>query len=306
MNNFGKVAVMFGGASAERAVSLKSGAAVLDALVSAGVDAHAFDPSERCLSELTSEGFARVFIVLHGRGGEDGTMQGALELINMPYTGSGVLGAALAMDKIKTKQIWQALGLPTAKYHVVKVAHSQAVDYQQLLTDLDGTAMVKPSHEGSSIGMAKVSSPQQLQQAISKAFEFDDEVLIEQWITGQEYTVAVLEQQALPAIRMTTPNDFYDYDAKYQADTTQYHCPCGLSQSDEKTLGELALDAFNAVNAKGWGRVDFMLDDAGNWYLLEVNTVPGMTEKSLVPKAAQQADISFEQLVLDILAQTLG
>ena len=304
MNNFGKVAVMFGGTSAEREVSLNSGQAVLNALVGAGVDAHAFDPSERALSQLVSENFSRVFIVLHGRGGEDGTMQGALELLGIPYTGSGVLGAALAMDKIKTKQIWQAMGLPTAKYHVVKAQHSAKLDYANMLAELNGMAMVKPSHEGSSIGMAKVTNAAQLEQAITNAFEFDSEVLIEQWITGSEYTVAVLDQQALPAISMTTPNDFYDYEAKYQTNTTQYHCPCGLDNVEEQKLGQLAFEAFNAVNAKGWGRVDFMRDEQGNWYLLEVNTVPGMTEKSLVPKAAAQAGISFEQLVLNILAQS--
>lgn len=304
MTDFGKVAVMFGGSSAERAVSLNSGTAVLKALTGAGIDAHAFDPSERSISELTTANFSRVFIVLHGRGGEDGTMQGVLELMNMPYTGSGVLGAALAMDKIKTKQIWRALGMPTAKYHVVKADDNQEIDYRQILDSLGGKAMVKPSHEGSSIGMARVTTPVQLKAAISEAFEFDREVLLEQWIDGQEYTVAILGQQALPAIRMTTPNDFYDYEAKYQTDTTEYHCPCGLSDSDESALGKIALDAFNAVNAKGWGRVDFMRDDNGDWYLLEVNTVPGMTEKSLVPKAAQQADINFEQLVISILSQT--
>jgi D-alanine-D-alanine ligase len=304
MNDFGKVAVMFGGSSAERAVSLDSGKAVLNALTSAGIDAYAFDPSERSISELITDKFARVFIVLHGRGGEDGTMQGALELINMPYTGSGVLGAALAMDKIKTKQIWQALGMPTARYQVVKAGDNKEIDFGKVLAELGGKAMVKPSHEGSSIGMAKVMTPQQLKAAISSAFEFDSEVLLEQWIEGQEYTVAILGQLALPAIRMTTPNDFYDYAAKYQTNTTEYHCPCGLSDHDENMLGKIALDAFNAVNAKGWGRVDFMRDDSGNWYLLEVNTVPGMTEKSLVPKAAQQADMSFEQLVINILAQT--
>jgi len=304
MNNFGKVAVMFGGTSAEREVSLNSGQAVLNALIGAGVDAHAFDPKERALSQLVSENFSRVFIVLHGRGGEDGTMQGALELLGMPYTGSGVLGAALAMDKIKTKQIWQAMGLPTAKYHVVKAQHSAQLDYAKMLSELNGMAMVKPSHEGSSIGMAKVTNAAQLEQAITNAFEFDSEVLIEQWITGSEYTVAVLDQQALPAISMTTPNDFYDYEAKYQTNTTEYLCPCGLDDAEEQKLGQLAFEAFNAVNAKGWGRVDFMRDEQGNWYLLEVNTVPGMTEKSLVPKAAAQAGISFEQLVLNILAQS--
>ena len=305
MTKFGNVAVMFGGHSAEREVSLNSGAAVLKALVNVGVDAHAFDPKERSISTLTTDNFDRVFIVLHGRGGEDGTMQGVLELMKMPYTGSGVLGAALAMDKIKTKQIWCALGMPTAHYHVINSANDQAVNYQQLLTDLGGKVMVKPSHEGSSIGMAKVTTAGQLEQAIINAAKFDSEVLLEQWIEGQEYTVAILGQQALPAIRMTTPNDFYDYEAKYQTDTTEYHCPCGLNEEDELHLGKIALAAFNAVNAKGWGRVDFMRDQQGNWYLLEVNTVPGMTEKSLVPKAAAVADISFEQLVVNILSQTV-
>ena len=305
MIKFGKVAVMFGGNSAERDVSLNSGNAVLKALVAQGIDAHAFDPSIRSISELTSENFSRVFIVLHGRGGEDGTMQGVLELMKIPYTGSGVLGAALAMDKIKTKQIWRAMAMPTAHYHVV-TAGAAAINYTQVLAKLGGQVMVKPSHEGSSIGMAKVSTPEQLEAAIATAFTFDSEVLLEQWIEGQEYTVAILGDQALPAIRMTTPNDFYDYQAKYQVDTTQYHCPCGLSTAEEAELGKIALAAFNAVNAKGWGRVDFMRDQQGHWYLLEVNTVPGMTEKSLVPKAAQQADISFEQLVLAILAQTVS
>ena len=304
MANFGKVAVMFGGHSAERAVSLNSGQAVLKALLAQGVDAHAFDPKERSISELTTDNFSRVFIVLHGRGGEDGTMQGVLELMQLPYTGSGVLGAALAMDKIKTKQIWRALGLPTAKYHVVKAGET-VINYQEILAELGGRAMVKPSHEGSSIGMAKVTNASQLEEAITNAFTFDSDVLLEQWIDGQEYTVAILGDRALPAIRMTTPNDFYDYEAKYQTDTTEYHCPCGLNDNDEAALGKIALAAFNAVNAKGWGRVDFMLDNEGNWYLLEVNTVPGMTEKSLVPKAAQQAGICFEQLVVSILAQTL-
>lgn len=303
MSGFGKVAVMFGGKSAERAVSINSGNAVLAALVAQGIDAHAFDPKVQPLHELTEQGFARVFIVLHGRGGEDGTMQGALELLEIPYTGSGVLGAALAMDKIKTKQVWNAIGLPTAKYKIV-AAKDSTDSLDALLAELGGIAMVKPSNEGSSIGMAKVRNTQELANAITQAADYDDEVLLEQWIEGEEYTVAILGDTALPAIRMTTPHDFYDYKAKYQSTSTQYHCPCGLSESDERELREIALKAFKSVHAKGWGRVDFMRDKDNNWYLLEVNTVPGMTETSLVPKAAKQAGISFEQLVQQILSQT--
>jgi len=301
---FGKVAVMFGGHSAEREVSLNSGRAVLAALKAQGIDAHAFDPKQQPLNELKEQGFSRVFIVLHGRGGEDGTMQGALEILEMPYTGSGVLGAALAMDKIKTKQIWNALGLPTAKYQIV--SRGESLDsLEDVLAELGGMAMVKPANEGSSIGMAKVRSAGELASAISQATDFDDDVLLEQWIDGNEYTVAILGDTALPAIRMTTPHDFYDYDAKYQSTTTQYHCPCGLPADEEKELGDIALKAFKAVHAKGWGRVDFMRDKDNNWYLLEVNTVPGMTETSLVPKAAAQAGISFEQLVHGVLSQTV-
>ncbi len=304
MSVFGKVAVMFGGNSAERDVSINSGNAVLTALLAQGIDAHAFDPKEQPLSDLTDHQFNRVFIVLHGRGGEDGTMQGALELLDIPYTGSGVLGAALAMDKIKTKQIWNAVGLPTAKYKIVNASDCHD-SLTHLLDELGGVAMVKPSNEGSSIGMAKVRNAQELADAITLAAGYDDEVLLEQWIEGEEYTVAILGDSALPAIRMTTPHDFYDYQAKYQSNSTQYHCPCGLPEAEEKVLGEIALKAFKAVHAKGWGRVDFMRDKQNNWYLLEVNTVPGMTETSLVPKAAKQADIDFKQLVHRVLSQTI-
>ena len=304
MVRFGKVAVMFGGSSAEREVSLNSGQAVLSALQEQGIDAHAFDPKDQPLSDLVSQRFDRVFIVLHGRGGEDGAMQGALELLNIPYTGSGVLGAALSMDKIKTKQVWNALGLPTANYEIIN-ARSATIDCEDVLSRLGGIAMVKPANEGSSIGMAKVRTAQELERAINDAVTYDSDVLLEQWIDGEEYTVAIIGDKALPAIRMTTPHDFYDYDAKYQSNSTQYHCPCGLSQEDEKVLGEIALSAFNAVNAKGWGRVDFMRGQDGQWYLLEVNTVPGMTQTSLVPKAAKQAGSTFEQLVHDILQQTV-
>ncbi len=303
MTEFGKVAVMFGGNSAEREVSLMSGQAVLAGLLANGVDAHAFDPKELPLSDLIDQKFDRVFNVLHGRGGEDGTLQGALDFLGLPYTGSGVLGAALAMDKIKTKQVWLSLGLPTAKFKVIDELIN--IDYQSLLDDLGGMIMVKPANEGSSIGMAKVDNVKDLQQAIKTAQDFDQDILLEQWIDGGEYTVAILGDKALPAIHMTTPNDFYDYQAKYQSNSTEYHCPCGLSVEDEIELNAIAVKAFKAVNAKGWGRVDFMRDKNNQWYLLEVNTVPGMTESSLVPKAAKQAGLDFNALVTNILAQTL-
>lgn len=303
MSEFGKVAVMFGGNSAERDISLMSGQAVLDGLLASGVNAHAFDPKDTLLSELKEQGYDRVFNVLHGRGGEDGTLQGALDFLTMPYTGSGVLGAALSMDKIKTKQVWMSLGLPTAKFAVVQ--ENKTIDYQAILDELGGIVMVKPANEGSSIGMAKVDNAQDLKEAIEQADKFDKEILLEQWIDGGEYTVSILGDLALPAIHMTTPNDFYDYQAKYQSSETLYHCPCGLSVSDEKELGDIALKAFKAVNAKGWGRVDFMRGKDNCWYLLEVNTVPGMTQSSLVPKAAKQAGLSFNQLVIKILQQTL-
>lgn len=304
MTEFGKVAVMFGGNSAEREISIMSGQAVLKGLQECGVDAHAFDPKELPLNELHQQGFERVFNVLHGRGGEDGTLQGALEFLDIPYTGSGVLGAALAMDKIKTKQVWMSMNLPTAKFAVVN--HDSEINYQALLESLGGIIMVKPANEGSSIGMAKVDNVDDLKSAIEEADKFDTDILLEQWINGGEYTVSILGDRPLPAIHMTTPNDFYDYQAKYQSTSTQYHCPCGLSDDEEKELGAIALDAFKAVNAKGWGRVDFMRGQDNQWYLLEVNTVPGMTTSSLVPKAAKEAGLSFNELVTNILAQTLN
>jgi len=303
VTEFGKVAVMFGGNSAEREVSLMSGQAVLDGLLASGIDAYGFDPKEQSLNELTTQRFDRVFNVLHGRGGEDGALQGALDFLKIPYTGSGVLGAALSMDKIKTKQVWLSLGLPTAKFGILDGL--DGIDYQALLDDLGGVIMVKPANEGSSIGMAKVDSVTELKKAIDIAKSFDQDILLEQWIDGGEYTVAILGDVALPAIHMTTPNDFYDYQAKYQSNETQYHCPCGLSEEDESELRTIALKAFKAVNAKGWGRVDFMRGKDKQWYLLEVNTVPGMTKSSLVPKAAKQAGIEFNDLVKNILIQTL-
>lgn len=299
--SYGKVAVMFGGSSAERDVSLKSGSAVLNALQQAGVDAHKFDPLEQPIADLNALKFDLVVIMLHGRGGEDGSMQGALQLLNIPYTGSGVLGSALAMDKVKTKQIWQTLGLPTAKYQIAEKRSFDAGSCKVIMQDLGEVVMVKPAQEGSSIGIAKVTSTTQLETAIQDAFNYDNTVLLEQFIHGPEFTVTILNGVALPSIRMSTPHTFYDYDAKYHSDSTQYFCPSGLAAEEELQLGELAVAAFDAVDGSGWGRVDFMRDEEGNFYLLEANTVPGMTEKSLVPMAAKQAGMSFNQLALAIL-----
>ncbi|MDX1391235.1 MAG: D-alanine--D-alanine ligase [Rheinheimera sp.] len=300
-NAFGKVAVMFGGVSAEREVSLRSGNAVLQALNSAGVAAFAFDPKSQSLAELAASGAERVFIVLHGRGGEDGSMQGALQQLGLPYTGSKVLGSALAMDKIRCKWLFQAQKLPTAAFAVV---HSSDTDFAALLASLGGKVMVKPANEGSSIGMSAASTAAELEQAISAALKYDSEILVERWINGREFTVAILNGQVLPVVEMRTPRPFYDYEAKYQSNSTEYLCPAPLSAEQTEAMQRIALNAFNAVGASGWGRVDIMLDDAGQPYLLEVNTVPGMTEKSLVPMAAKAAGLSFQQLVLAILTQT--
>ena len=299
---FGKVAVLLGGNSAEREVSLKSGQAVLNALQSSGIDAIAFDPQRRSLWELKELNVERVFIALHGRGGEDGTVQGALEFMNLPYTGSNVLGSALAMDKIRCKHLFKSAGLSTAPYAVVDA--KKGFDAVAIMDEFK-KVMVKPSHEGSSIGMAQASNAQELEKALANAFKFDSQVLVEQWITGREFTVTVLGDEVQPVIEMTTPNGFYDYQAKYQSSTTQYHCPANLSKHDTEHLQEISLDAFDLVGASGWGRVDAMQDEQGHFYLLEVNTVPGMTEKSLVPMAAKANGASFEQLVVRILEQTL-
>ncbi|MGP9799993.1 D-alanine--D-alanine ligase [Rheinheimera sp. NSM] len=303
VNALAKVAVMFGGVSAEREVSLRSGNAVLKALLDAGVDAVAFDPKTQALTELTNIGAQRVFIVLHGRGGEDGTMQGALQQLGLPYTGSGVLGSALAMDKIRCKWLFQAQQLPTAPFAVV---HSNDTDFAGLLAALGGKVMVKPANEGSSIGMSAASTAEELEQAIRAALKYDSEILVERWIDGREFTVAILNGQVLPVVEMRTPRAFYDYEAKYQASSTEYLCPAPLSAEQTAAMQDTALKAFNAVGASGWGRVDIMLDQSGQHFLLEVNTVPGMTEKSLVPMAAKAAGMSFGQLVLAILTQTEG
>jgi D-alanine-D-alanine ligase len=298
--DFGKVAVLLGGRSAEREVSLKSGGAVLEALLARGVDAHAVDAAEGVLEQLATGGYDRVFIVLHGRGGEDGVMQGALETLGLPYTGSGVAGSALGMDKYRCKLLWRGMGLPTPDFLMVGREQSLA-DAERLGFPL----MVKPVHEGSSIGMARVETGAELRAAWESARDYDRQVMVERWVTGQEYTASILGDQVLPLIRLETPHAFYDFEAKYSADTTRYHCPSGLQEGKESELQELAGKAFAAVAASGWGRVDMMLDEGGNPWLIEVNTVPGMTDHSLVPMAARARGIEFEELVWRILATTL-
>ena len=295
-----KVAVLMGGKSAERDVSLASGRAVCEALTTLKIEHVIFDPSMQPLSELQAMNIDLAFIILHGRGGEDGTIQGALEYLEIPYTGSGVLGSALAMDKIHTKEIWVARELPTPNFLRVN-APLQEAEANKILCEFTHNIMVKPSREGSSIGMAKVKNSAELIDAVNTALELDNEVLLEAYVTGQEYTVAILDDVALPSIRMVTPHVFYDYAAKYQDNTTEYFCPSGLTDDEEQQLATLCLDAFRSVSATGWGRVDVMRDETGQFLLLEVNTVPGMTTKSLVPKAARQAGIDFPNLVLKIM-----
>lgn len=291
------IAVLYGGNSAERDVSLNSGKAIAKGLTQAGFNVVLFDTKETPLTELVTQGIKRVFIALHGRGGEDGCLQGALEYMGIAYTGSNVLGSALSMDKVRSKQIFKACGIPTAPFTVVTKQDIDQLDIETLLQELSGKVMVKPAHEGSSIGMAMADSPKKLQQALLAAFEFDGDVLLEAWIDGPEYTVAILDEEALPAIHMETPREFYDYEAKYKSHSTLYHCPCGLPESEEEIIKSLSLQAFKATGASGWGRVDLMQDKAGNWQILEVNTVPGMTETSLVPKAAKVHGLSFSELV---------
>ncbi|NCA68551.1 MAG: D-alanine--D-alanine ligase [Sphingobacteriia bacterium] len=299
-DRFGKVAVLLGGRAAEREISLKSGAAVLAALLRRGVDAHPVDPDERIIEQLRAERFDRAFIILHGRGGEDGQIQGALETIGLPYTGSGVLGSALGMDKYRCKLAWAGRGLPTADAVPLR-------DTADLLSAeaLGFPLMIKPAREGSSIGMARVEDAAGLAEAWRLARRFDDLVLAERWIQGAEYTCAILDGEALPLIRLETPHLFYDFDAKYQADTTRYLCPCGLDAEVEARLRRLALAAFETSGASGWGRVDLMVDEDGQPFLLEINTVPGMTDHSLVPMAAREAGLDFDTLVWRILETSL-
>jgi len=295
--NFGKVAVLMGGKSAEREVSLKSGSMVLAALKKKGVDAHSFDPQERDLLDLVKERFQRVFIALHGRFGEDGTVQGVLEWLGIPYTGSGVLASALAMDKLRTKRMWAAEGLPTASYAVLE----KDTDLKAVAKRLGVPMFVKPASEGSSVGMTKVRKASALDEAFALAVNYDPVVIAEKFIDGPELTVAILGDRVLPIIRIVTPREFYDYEAKYIANDTQYLIPCGVTEKKEKALQALCLKAFRALGCRGWGRVDLMLDKRGKPYLLEVNTSPGMTDHSLVPMAARAVGISYEDLCVTVL-----
>jgi len=299
---FGRVAVLYGGKSAEREVSLKSGEAVLSALQAAGVDAFGIDVGDDLLQHLGRERIDRAFIVLHGRGGEDGSMQGLLECAGIPYTGSGILASALAMDKLRTKQVWQSLGLPTPRHAVL----ASEADCRAAAEHLGFPLIVKPAHEGSSIGMAKVAGVAELIEAWQAASVYDAQVLVEQWIQGPEFTIATLRGEVLPPIGLGTPHAFYDYDAKYLASDTQYRIPCGLDADKEQELRTLTARACEAVGIRGWARVDVMQDDAGAFWLLEVNTVPGMTDHSLVPMAARAAGLDFQQLVLAILDASMA
>jgi D-alanine-D-alanine ligase len=295
--NFGKVAVLLGGKSAEREVSLKSGTMVLNALRSRGVDAHGFDPRERDVTALVKERFDRAFIALHGRFGEDGTVQGVLEWLGIPYTGSGVLASALAMDKLRTKRIWQAEGLPTAPYAVL----TRESDLKAVARRLGTPVFVKPASEGSSVGMTKVKRAADLEEAFALAVNYDPVVIAEKFVDGPELTVGILGEQVLPIIRIETPREFYDYEAKYIANDTRYLIPCGLAKAKETQLQALCLKAFRALGCTGWGRVDLMLTRRGRPYLLEVNTSPGMTDHSLVPMAARAIGLSYEDLCIKVL-----
>ncbi len=298
---FGRVAVLYGGDSSEREISLLSGEAVLAALRRRGVEAHGFDPRDRALGELLTERFARVWIALHGPGGEDGTLQGALEYLGVPYTGSGVMGSAIGMDKLATKRLAQSIGLPTADFVVLR----DAADFELATERLRLPLIVKPATQGSSVGMTKVERAADLPAAYQVAAALESCVFAEPWIPGKEYTVGLLQGAALPAIRIETPQTFYDYEAKYLRNDTRYYCPSGLSQPAEAHLKSLALAAFEAVGGSGWGRADFMMDAAGRPLLLEVNTIPGMTGHSLVPMAARAAGIDFEELVWRVLETSL-
>ncbi len=295
--NFGKVAVLMGGRSAEREISLMSGNGVLKALRSKGVDAHAFDPAERDLADLKRDGFARCFVALHGRGGEDGTLQGALEFLGIPYTGSGVLASALALDKVRTKRLWAAEGLPTAPHVLLTGKSNFAAVARKLGTPL----FVKPASEGSSFGMTKVRAASGLKKAYTLAARQDAVVIAEKFIDGPELTAAIVGARVLPLIRIETPREFYDYQAKYFADDTRYLIPSGLAKKKENQLQALCLKAFHALGCHGWGRVDLMLDRRGRPFLLEINTSPGMTGHSLVPMAARAVGMSYADLCVRIL-----
>jgi D-alanine-D-alanine ligase len=297
MSSPGKIAVLFGGRSAEREISLMSGGNVLKALQQSGLDAHAFDPAEREIFELKRDGFARVFIALHGRYGEDGTVQGALELMGIPYTGSGVMASALAMDKVRTKMVWTAAGIPTPRFEVVDAGSDWAGVAQRLGLPL----IVKPAHEGSTIGLTKVTAASQLPQAYALAALHDAFVMAEEFIAGEELTAGFLGDQVLPLIRIEAPQGNYDYQNKYFSDETKYHCPCGLPEAEELRIRALVMKSAQALGCAGWGRADLIRRADGSLQFLEMNTSPGMTGHSLVPMAARQAGLSFNDLVLRIL-----
>ena len=305
--DFGKVAVLMGGKSAEREVSLMSGSGVLKALQSKGVDAHAFDPSERDLSELKKKGFQRCFIALHGRFGEDGTVQGALELLGIPYTGSGVMASSVAIDKVMTKRIWTAEGLPTPKYRLLRRGAYNREQVLKVPDDLGLPVIVKPAREGSSIGVAKVNGYSEMGEAVEQAAALDADVLCEQFIAGDEVTCPVLgtgdEARALPVIRIVAPEGNYDYQNKYFTDDTKYLVPSGLPEGEEAAIQEIVLKAYRVLGCRGWGRIDVMIDGATRQpSLLEINTSPGMTGHSLVPMSARAAGISYEALCVQLLA----
>ncbi|EHG6165198.1 D-alanine--D-alanine ligase [Escherichia fergusonii] len=299
-----KIAVLLGGTSAEREVSLNSGAAVLAGLREGGVDAYPVDPKDVDVAQLKSMGFQKVFIALHGRGGEDGTLQGMLELLGLPYTGSGVMASAISMDKLRSKLLWQGAGLPVAPWVAITRTEFEKGLSNEVVKQISALGLpliVKPSREGSSVGMSKVVAENSVENALKLAFQHDDEVLVEKWLSGPEFTVAILGEEILPSIRIQPAGTFYDYEAKYLSDETQYFCPSGLEAEQESILKSLVQKAWTTLGCKGWGRIDVMLDDDGQFYLLEANTSPGMTSHSLVPMAARQAGMSFSQLVVRIL-----
>lgn len=295
--NFGRVALLMGGQSAERSISLISGKAVLAAMQRLGIDVTAVDVDASIGEKLSREKFDRAFVILHGRGGEDGQIQGLLQTLQIPFTGSDVSGAVLSMNKRLSKYVWERMGLPTPAYMRLTAASDAGV----LIDRLGLPLIIKPVNEGSSIGMSKVVNVEELQTAIELALRYDSDVIAEQWIQGAEYTVSILDGEALPVIRLKTPNAFYDFEAKYQSHSTEYRCPCGLDAATEQRCQQLALDAFAALDMTGWGRVDLMADEQGDFYLLEANSVPGMTDHSLVPMAAKTVEMDFDALVWRIL-----
>ena len=300
-NKFGKVGVLYGGLSSERDISLMTGTAIHEALCARGIDAIAIDVQQDVIKTLPQYNLDLAFIALHGTGGEDGTIQGVLEYLGIPYTGSGVMASALAMDKLRCKQLWKGIGLPTANF----ASLNENSDWDAIIEQLGGSIVVKPACEGSSMGMSLVESSEQLRKAWLLASKYDAQVLAESQLQGQEYTLTVLGDQGLPSIRIKPQSSFYDYEAKYISNETQYFCPSGLNEQRESELSQLSLKAFKSIGCSGWGRVDLMTDANGDFHLLEVNTVPGMTTHSLVPMAAKAAGIEFEELVCRIMQESL-